>query len=352
MSAPVSSSPAEATAPGTGFAAGGSPATDASRARDKRDALKAITVLTVTFNPALDWTLDVPGLTLGAVNRATAAPLRPGGKGVNVASALAATGHTVGVTGFLGVENDRVFVDHFAALGIDDEFVRVPGATRTGVKLVDPRSGTTTDINLPGLAPTPAAVAELARRIAESPAAWLVIGGSLPPGFLPVNLVTLITERRRRGGAVALDAAGDALRAGLAAGATVIKPNHRELEELVGRSLAGIPDVFAAGRNLLGAHPSLEWVLASLGERGACLISREACVVARPPFLRVHSTVGAGDAFLAGFIDARLRALDPAATARLATAYAMRALLRAAGDPDSAAALDPLAERIDVDVIP
>ncbi len=352
MSATVSSLPAEATAPGAGFATGGSPEAEASGSCGERAVRKAITVLTVTLNPALDWTLDVPGLTLGAVNRATAAPLRPGGKGVNVASALAATGHTVGATGFLGAENDRVFVEHFAALRIIDEFVRVPGPTRTGVKLVDSQNSLTTDINLPGLAPTLAAGAELARRITESTAAWLVIGGSLPPGFSPANLAALITERRGRSGAVALDAAGDALRAGLAAGATVIKPNLRELEELVGRTLAGIPDVVAAGRNLLGAYPPLECVLASLGERGACLIWRTTGIVARPPSLRVHSTVGAGDAFLAGFIDAQLRGLDPARTARLATAYAMRALLRAAGDPTAATPLDTLADQVDIDILP
>lgn len=325
---------------------------EADPTRREHDARKAIAVLTVTLNPALDWTLDVPGLTLGAVNRATAAPLRPGGKGVNVASALAATGHAVSVTGFLGADNDGAFIDHFAALHIVDEFVRLPGATRTGVKLVDPRNGTTTDINLPGLPPTPEACAELERRIAGTPAAWLVLGGSLPPGFPPAALATLIAMHRRRGGAVALDAAGDALKAGLAAGATVIKPNHRELEELVGRPLADIRAVVAAGRDLLGEHAQLECVLASLGERGAGLILRDTCVFARPPSLRVHSTVGAGDACLAGFLAARLRALAPAATVRLATAYAMRSLLRAAGNSNAAATPDTLGERIDVDVIP
>ncbi len=327
-------------------------ATSAASANAAKDRSSGWAVLTVTVNPALDWTLDVPGLTLGSVNRAAAASMRPGGKGVNVATALAAAGHAVAATGFLGQDNERPFLDRFATLGIADHFVRLPGATRIGVKLVDSQAGATTDINLPGLEPDGAAQAELRRRIDAIPSAWLVVGGSLPPGFAPATLAALIAARRASGGAVALDAAGAALRAGLAAGATVIKPNHPELEELMGRPLPAESDVISAGRHLLAYHPTLECVLASLGSQGACLISRDSTVIARPPPLHVRSTVGAGDALLAGFVSARLRALDPTTTARLATGFAMAALARAAGDPQSDRTPESLAQDVTIRVAP
>jgi len=350
MSAVLPSRPAEDGTPGGAAATAG--ATHPSPATAAGDPAGGVSVLTVTVNPALDWTLEVPGLTVGAVNRAASASVRPGGKGVNVATALALAGHAVAATGFLGRDNERPFTDRFAALRISDHFVRLPGATRIGVKLVDPRADSTTDVNLPGLEPDAVAQAELKRRIEAIPCAWLAIGGSLPPGFAPATLATLIAARRASGGAVALDATGAALRAGLAAGATVIKPNQSELEELIGRPLPEESDVILAARQLLADHPALESVLASLGAEGACLISRESAVLARPPKMRVHSTVGAGDALLAGFIAARLRALDPAESLRLATGFAIATLARAAGDPRGQRPPESLAQDVTLRVAP
>src|SRR5206468_6776483 len=49
-------------------------------------------IVTVTANPSVDRTLEIPSLDRGEVIRATAAQVHPGGKGVNVARALVANG--------------------------------------------------------------------------------------------------------------------------------------------------------------------------------------------------------------------------------------------------------------------
>src|SRR5687767_1971007 len=111
-------------------------------------------IATVTLNPAIDQTVMVDNFTPNAVNRAQSLQLDAGGKGVNVASFLADYGLSVAVTGFLGQENPQVFEQHFARKRIDDRFVRIPGLTRTGIKVVDQARRQTTDINLPGLTPS------------------------------------------------------------------------------------------------------------------------------------------------------------------------------------------------------
>src|SRR5438105_8840919 len=115
-------------------------------------------VITITLNPAIDQTLGIPGFAAGAVNRVAWSQQDAGGKGVNVAALLADLGVPVAATGFLGADNPTLFENLFRQKGIEDRFVRVAGATRVGIKIVDDRmAGRTTDVNFPGLEPRAAA---------------------------------------------------------------------------------------------------------------------------------------------------------------------------------------------------
>ena len=142
-------------------------------------------VVTVTLNPAIDRTVTISNFTAGAVNRVESVRSNPGGKGVNVASALADYGHHVGVTGFLGRANAGAFEELFGQKKISDHFIRIAGQTRIGIKITDPVRGETTDINFPGPAPSVAEVAMLQAQIAALDAEWFVVAGSVPPGVDP-----------------------------------------------------------------------------------------------------------------------------------------------------------------------
>ena len=122
-------------------------------------------VVTVTVNPALDQTLWIPGFAAARVNRVEREVVRPGGKGVNVAARLAELGVSVAATGLLGNDNAAPFVALMADRGIEDGFVRQPGATRTGVKIVDPVGDRTTDINFPGEPPDARSLVDLEDRV-------------------------------------------------------------------------------------------------------------------------------------------------------------------------------------------
>jgi 1-phosphofructokinase len=297
-------------------------------------------VATVTLNPAIDRTVSVAGFEAGAVNRAELAGDRAGGKGVNVAAALAEQGHRVAALGFLGRDNDAIFAEHFAALGVADFCLRLPGATRTGIKIVDSRRGETTDLNFPGLTPGPAALADLLEQIEKLEAAWCVLAGSLPPG-VPTDFYGQATRRlKARGVHVALDTSGAPLAEALAAGPDLVKPNVHELAALTGRDLPDEAAVVAAASTLVAGGVRL--VAVSRGAEGAVLVSADEVIVARPPAVAVRSTVGAGDAMVAGLVAASLRGLPPAEAARLATAFSLHALSRAATDAKvDAAAVDP-----------
>lgn len=308
-------------------------------------------IATLTLHPALDMTVRVDDLRLGEVNRAQGMQVSAGGKGVNVASFLAQSGFRVAASGFLGEENAQVFERHFAHFGIEDRFIRIPGSTRSAVKLVDEAGQQTTDINLPGPAPSAEAMDRLAAVMdgLTEECAWIAFSGSLPPGVDARTYAGLIERARARGCRVALDSSGEALRSGIAgrAAPNLVKPNLRELEELSGRSLEDQDELLAAARGLLAN--GIELVVVSMGERGALFVQAEQAVLALPPPVAVvRSAVAAGDALLAGTITGSMRGLNLPETARLATAWAAGKLAFATARLPGEAELSSLAAAVTV----
>ncbi len=287
---------------------------------------RAVEVVTVTPNPAIDWTVDVPGFTAGAVNRVAGQRSRAAGKGVNVAVSLADHGLAVAATGFLGRGNAAPFEALFARKGIADRFVRVAGETRVGIKIVDPEKRETTDVNFPGPEVAPEEVRSLLERVAElaSTRPWFVLAGSLPPGVDATLYRDLVRALREAGCRTVLDASGEALRHALDAAPGVVKPNVHELEALLGRPLPTVEAVAGAARSLLARGVGLAVV--SMGAEGALFVREDAVVQAVPPGVEVRSTVGAGDAMVAGIVAGELGGLPLAETARLATAFSLAAL--------------------------
>src|SRR2546421_8099021 len=258
-------------------------------------------IATVTLNPAIDMTVRVDGFQTNTVNRGQTMQFDAGGKGVNVASFLADYGHATAVTGFLGQENADIFEKLFANKRIDDRFVRIPGRTRIGVKIVDEAKQKTTDINMPGLLPTTEVMNTLLETIERLAASydWFALSGNLPPGAPATIYATIIAQLKRHGKQVVLDTSGEALREGVRAGPTVVKPNVDELQHLTGQSLPDETAIEQAARQLLG---DIQLVVISMGERGALFVDAATTLIANPPPVLVKSTVGAGDAMVAGVV--------------------------------------------------
>jgi 1-phosphofructokinase len=303
---------------------------------------------TITLNPAIDLTVVASHFALDAVNRGESMRFDPGGKGINVASYLADYGCEVAATGFMGRENAEIFERLFAEKHIVDRFVRVHGQNRVGIKIVDPAQQTTTDLNMPGLAPRDEDVARLLETVARMAATgefgWFALSGRLPLG-LPDDFYAVLIERLTKAGVrTALDTSQAALRSGAAAGPTLLKPNMDELQQLVGRELGSEEDIEQAARGLLDG--GIQWVVVSMGRRGALLVDRAGAWLAQPPDVQVASTVGAGDAMVAGLMAGFEQGLNLADCGRLATAFAASAVTRVGAHLPARAELEFYARQV------
>lgn len=268
-------------------------------------------IVTLTANPSVDRTIEVAGLRRGGVLRALSARVDAGGKGINVARALTANGYrAVAVLPTGGAEGDQL-VGLLARSGLRFVAVPVRGAVRANVAVVEP-DGTTTKLNEPGPQLDPAEVAALAAAMlgaAADGARWAVLCGSLPPGA-PVGFYRdLVRQLRAAGVRVAVDTSGPAFGSVLGARPDLVKPNREELAEAAGRPVDTLGEVAAAGRLLCAAGAGA--VLASLGPDGAMLVTPAGCWLATGPVREPRSTVGAGDALLAGFLSVAAAAPAP-----------------------------------------
>src|SRR6266498_1242216 len=223
-----------------------------------RDA-KFMKIATVTLNPAIDQTVRVDNFEPNSVNRAQSISFDASGKGVNVASFLADYGHDIVVTGYLGQENVAIFEQFFATKGIDDCFIRIPGNTRINVKVVDEVNQQTTDINMPGQTPPQEAKNTLLQTIEQlaNSCDWFVLSGSLPPHVPATIYATIITQLKQQKKQIILDTSGEALREGIQAGPTIVKPNILELQYLVGHSLKSEAEIQHTAYQLLNEDSKL-----------------------------------------------------------------------------------------------
>ena len=292
--------------------------------------MAAAAILTVTLNPAIDQTVHLTELVPGTVHRAQRAEQHAGGKGVNVAGCLSdwrrAEEPPIIATGFLGRINAPTFQSFFDGKGIVDRFIRLPGQTRRNIKLVDEATGDTTDINLPGLTPQPAHLDEL-RAVLDAEAqsgATVVLSGSLPPDLPDTTYRDLVRRLRKRGAQVVLDTSGLPFREALAVPADAlpwaIKPNQYELEEWAGKPFADLGEMVQVA--LMLCRRGIGLVIVSRGAEGALFVSERHVLLGHPPLLDVTSTVGAGDALVAGAVAAVREKADPERVARMALAFA------------------------------
>jgi len=265
-------------------------------------------IVTLTLNPSVDRAIDIDALDRGAVIRASSAHLDPGGKGVNVTRALAANGIPGHAVLPCGGDEGRQLVSLLETEGVRVVAVAVSGRTRSNVTLAEP-DGTITKINESGASLDEAELNAVAAALVASVtpgstvpdgACWAAICGSLPPGVDPTFYAELCRRLHDHGVRVAVDTSGPALRAALTAGPDLVKPNRDELAEAVGRPLHTLGDVVAAAEQLRAWGAGT--VLASLGADGAVLVEAGGVLIGECPTAVRRSSVGAGDAMLAGFL--------------------------------------------------
>ncbi|MGX4691621.1 1-phosphofructokinase [Streptomyces sp. JNUCC 63] len=258
-------------------------------------------IVTVTPNPSLDRTYEVPSLERGGVIRATGERMDPGGKGVNVSRAVAAAGRRTVAVLPLGGAPGALVADLLDAQGIEVAPVPIAGATRSNIALAE-TDGVLTKINAPGpelSAEEQELLLETVRRQSRG-ADWIACCGSLPRGLAPSWYADLVARAHTAGVRIALDTSGPALLEALREGPDVVKPNAEELAGAVGRPLATVGDAVKAAEELRGL--GARTVLASLGADGQLLVDGDGAWYGSARVDAVRSNVGAGDSSLSGFL--------------------------------------------------
>jgi 1-phosphofructokinase len=266
-------------------------------------------IITLTLNPSLDRTIQVERLTRGAMIRATSARLDPGGKGVNVCRALLHNDIPARAVVTVGGPDGDQLIHLLAAEGIPVRAVRVSGRTRSNVSIAEPE-GVVTKLNEPGDSLSALELGQVAEAVflEAGRADWLVVCGSLPPG-VPDGIYADLCQSVSAGGVrVAVDTSGPPLLAAVDIGPDLIKPNREELAEAIGHPVDTVADVVEAARWLRGL--GARTVLVSLGADGAVLVDEDGVTTGEAHVSAPKSTVGAGDALLAGFLAAGARGAE------------------------------------------
>jgi 1-phosphofructokinase family hexose kinase len=270
-------------------------------------------IITVTLNPALDKTLQVPNFTPGRRHRTVDQVTMPGGKGVNVARAIKRLGQPVIATGLAGGATGTRIVEALNDEAVLNAFVRIRDESRTNTAVLDPTTGLQTEINERGPAVTPQELELFGEKLLylAKGASMCVFAGSLPRGMDPAVYAELVRDVQRLGVTTVLDTDGEPLRVAMRAEPDIILPNELEAEELVGQEFNDVED---------RAQAVIE--MTRLGAREAIMTVRDGCYAHvlddGPALYRVtvpeqeaRSRIGSGDAFLAGYVAARYTGRPP-----------------------------------------
>jgi 1-phosphofructokinase family hexose kinase len=281
-------------------------------------------LICVSANPAIDRRLRIESIAIGEVNRALSAQPFPGGKAAHVAMVAHALGEEVMWVGFLGGAAGEECESGLSDLGIPVTVVRTRAETRANLEIIAD-DGTVTEILEPGGSVTDGEVERLfsaCRDIfAESgDESQVALSGSLPPGVPAEFYAELIRLAHAYGCRALLDTSGAALRYGLEATPDLVKPNRDEAEWFAGRSICDASEAAEVAQWLFEA--GARSVAVSLGAQGLIWQRAANCasLVSHPPPVAARSTVGCGDAALAGFAVAHRRGLRDEEAVALAVA--------------------------------
>ncbi|MCC8139322.1 MAG: 1-phosphofructokinase [Lachnospiraceae bacterium] len=278
-------------------------------------------IYTVSLNPALDKTVEIPSLSIDSVNRITAIRTDPGGKGINVSKVIQKLGGRSVAMGILGGAVGHSIENALKEQEIECDFLFVDGETRTNLKIIDPVSHTNTDLNEPGLTVSPDILEQILERLTARllPGDLVILSGSLPVGAPQDTYYGWVKTCREAGARTLLDVDGKLLAAGMQASPYLIKPNNHELQAALGKSLETKEALADAARSLMEQY-GIKKVVVSMGGEGALYVNGDETIYAEGLPVPVGSTVGAGDSVVAALAIAEERGLSLEETLRLSTA--------------------------------
>ena len=262
-------------------------------------------IATITINPAIDIFVNVSRVEPTRKLRCSAPKRDPGGGGINVARVAHRLGASVAAIYPTGGAIGKLLQRLVEREGIASVVTPSHVETRENFTAFENDTGDQYRFVLPGSALYRAEWESCLDKLATLPEKpkIVVASGSIPPG-VPDDFFAMVARHAKGFGAkMVLDTSGAALKAALAEGVTLIKPNQVELGDFVGHRLDNDADRIAAARKLI-ADKRVEAVALTLGEDGALLVTADGTWRSEPMHIEVVSSVGAGDSFLGGMVAA------------------------------------------------
>ena len=271
------------------------------------------------LNPAIDKLYEIDGFTAGEDYPGQRPRMLIGGKGVNVARVLSQLGEDVRLYAFVG-ETSMAAFEREMKPRCACVFIPVPGACRTTVNVIDRANDRETVITEAGPEVNEGHVRALLDALSASVASgdFVVCSGSIIAGA-PADIYAAVSRiAEERGARCAIDCNVKALPASLeGARYALAKPNERELCALLDRERTQDAKTLVRYAREIDAVDAL---LVSMGGAGGLLVKRDSAMIAHVPKETIVSTVGSGDAALAGAVCAMARGMTGEETLRLAMA--------------------------------
>lgn len=309
----------------------------------------------LTPNMTLDRTLTLADLRPGGVHRATAVHLAAGGKGMNVARVARTLGVPVLACGALAGHTGRLVADLAAAEGVPAHWHWYAyGETRTCTLVLDPQGGDGTALNERGDPPAPAAwqqfLGAVPALVAQHGSRTVTVSGSLPPSVDLTVYRALLHTLTAQGVRVLVDTSGAALTAAIAAAPAVVKVNAAELAAALALPITTRAEAAAALHAVRAQGVAVACV--TLGAGGALAADEHGMWHATAPSVPVQTTIGSGDALLAGLACAGQQGADLPAALRLGVACGTANTLRPGGGTVDAGDVDRLHAAVTVTRVP
>ncbi len=254
-------------------------------------------ILSVCTNPSIDLTVELEQLSVGQLNRVNNKVITYSGKALNTAIGVKRLGGDSYATGFMYDSDGGAFTQRLDNEGVKNSFVWSKGSVRINYKIVDNRS-MLTEINDRGENVSEDKQLELLDMVENlsKNSSVVILSGSLPSGVCDDYYLKLC-NRVQKNAKIILDTEGEKLISAVRSGIYMVKPNLRELENIVKRRLTNIKDMVDSCKFLLNS--GAENVLLSLGREGAILYDGADCYFCKSVNVAVNSTVGAGDSMVA-----------------------------------------------------
>lgn len=259
-------------------------------------------ITAITLNAAIDQIYEVATLEVGGVNRISTITKDAGGKGMNVAKVLQASGATVDVGGFAGGTSGEKIRQLLNARALPNEMISIANENRVCLTILDGSDGRGTELLESGPVISGDEWSDMLKWLdtKSKTTKWFALSGSLPKGVPTDAYKQMINILHSNGAKAVLDSSGNALKLGIEAKPFAIKPNEQEIAAILGKNGLSETDLIEAGKQFVTA--GIEHVCFSLGGDGALILNESGAYKITAPKIEVVNTVGSGDSFVGGLL--------------------------------------------------